>query len=171
MKRRGVSLIELIVVIGVETMLLSLAVTTIATLIATERNGRRGLEQAAALDALRDEFRRDVRLAAAFEQQPNVVKLTLHSGRRVEYAASDDGIARREHQGNTLTAQEYFRLPGFTMSLEATGEQSPRVLRLKLSPPQPADEKAPPALPAIEAVLGGDLAAGVEASQMQRGKP
>src|SRR5437870_8736693 len=62
-RRRGISLIEVLVVIHGTAILLGLAVYLIEALVSSERLGQAELLEARRLANLSDEFRRDVRAA------------------------------------------------------------------------------------------------------------
>jgi type II secretory pathway pseudopilin PulG len=155
--RHGFSLVELIVVITVETAVLGLAVGLVGHVMGSQRQSRRNLEYGMAWDALCDQFRRDAHAAAAANTaNPRVQELKLPDQTRIVYQALESGIQRQELYDGQVLAQEVYRLrPGFRLQFEAELAAKQALLRLQVYPPAGADghELSPGQ---CEAVLGRD---------------
>ena len=115
MLRRGVSLIEMLVVIAVSTVLLGVAVSVLNLLMRAERSGREHVNRTATVARLADQFRSDVRAAlrpiAADGTAKNQWQFVLTTDRAVTYRALPKEIERREQIGGKLVRQESYVLP------------------------------------------------------------
>ncbi len=113
----GMSLIELVAVIGVQSVLLAMAVGLIARLLEGEQSGRKEVQAQIALDALAEQFRRDVNVAMDAEISQSgggstVFELELSPDRRATYEVhSGRRAAIRAHAIQTSCAVRRIAFP------------------------------------------------------------
>jgi hypothetical protein len=157
----GVTLLETVVVIGVQTVLLATAVALIGRLLEAERTGRENSQASMSIEALSRQFRHDVntaREASIVETKgsPAGIQLQLSGGRITTYESQAGRVLRYQRRGEEVLHREAYRLPpswGATFhELPGTGEPPvlrpdgpPRMLRMTV-----ADLNC-------DAVLGRDL--------------
>jgi prepilin-type N-terminal cleavage/methylation domain-containing protein len=127
MKRRGVTLIELLAVLTVSSVMLAIAIGLIQTLLRASGAARSDMEQQNSVARLADAFRRDAHAATAFQSgpakdgDPVEFSFDLGGGRVAKYRVEPDGLARTVLAGETLQSQESFVLPDETaVSVEMT---------------------------------------------------
>jgi prepilin-type N-terminal cleavage/methylation domain-containing protein len=161
MKRRGYSLIEMIVVLTVGATMLGIAVTMLGALMQAERNGRAHIGQNATLNRLADQFRRDVRGAKgklAVEKNDageTAWRLDLAAGRSVWYVADPDEIVREERTGHTILQQKSYSLPeNYVATIAASDSAGLSIISLTIAPTEASSR--PGHEIRIEAVLGRD---------------
>lgn len=117
--RRGVSLIEMIVVMTVGAVLMGVAVSLLLVLLRTEQGGRTHAQRNESLQRLADQFRRDVHAAdktpkvVDVRDEAGFVTLLMISGDRILFydaAHESPGIVRREinaNSGGELSRETY----------------------------------------------------------------
>ncbi len=125
-RRRGVMLIECLVLISVLAVVLGVAGLTVRLLLKLDRAGRAAADQAADILRLGDDFRADAHAAAP---APGVVEgrltLTLGEGKTVEYASEPARFVRTVREGGKVRRVEAYRRPGRS------------TLRFEIDPPGP----------------------------------
>jgi prepilin-type N-terminal cleavage/methylation domain-containing protein len=161
-RRRGFTLIEMLVVIAVSGALMAVAVGLLHTMIRLEHGSREELRERTAMMRLADQFRRDVHAATQFTppgeghpggqrgEQPNqqeqaggasrTWQLSLGPDRVVEYQAEPGAIARTERaSGDVLSRESYAIAPATAVSIGLAGEEAPGIvtLRIELESGQP----------------------------------
>lgn len=148
-RRRGHSLIEMLVVIGTGGALMGIAVGLLAMLMRLDQDSRDQLRQRTAVHRLADQFRRDVHAADGFAVQSPPGKegttpawqLPLEAGRVVEYRAEPGELLRTEREGDQVLRRESFRLPaGAAVSIDLAGEAAPDIVSLRIA----RDDNQPP---------------------------
>jgi prepilin-type N-terminal cleavage/methylation domain-containing protein len=159
MSRRAVSLIEMLVVIAVSTVLMTVAVTTLHTLMQAEHNGRNHAGQAATLARLADQFRSDAHAAlrpiAADGEAGDQWQFALANRAEVTYEALPGEIQRRERIAGKLVRQESYVLPaGSTAKITTRVDLAPVMASLVITVPA----EAPP----IEREIRIDAALGID---------
>jgi hypothetical protein len=171
MKRRtGFSLVELTVVLGGVTALLSLSAVLLARAMQSQSQTRHFFEsQRHALD-LSEQFRSDVHQARSAElartalKENELLRLTLNEGETVAYLRIERGLARVLAKAERQVSREEYELGG-VIEPEIRQKESPTRLVLSITAPDVAptgpDEPASrirekPALLQAEAALGGD---------------
>jgi prepilin-type N-terminal cleavage/methylation domain-containing protein len=157
--RRGVSLVEMIVVITVGSALVGIAVTMLAALMRAENRGQGRAAETASLIRLADQFRRDAHAATSLPapdgQKAGTWKLDLAGGRSVEYAAEPGAIVRRERTVAKAVCEESFALPeNYAATIASSNNAGQTTVTLVVAP-------APGTAGAawqwrVEAVLGRD---------------
>jgi prepilin-type N-terminal cleavage/methylation domain-containing protein len=109
---RGFTLLEMIVVMGCTTILLTLCVATIHTLFQAERSARRDWAEAASIGRLGEVFRRDVHAATAPPEFPGPTSMVVKLGQAVSvtYRIEDDRVVvARDGEGEAGPRSESFR--------------------------------------------------------------
>lgn len=116
MRRRGKTLIEMMIVISIASVAIALATKTIAHLMRSDAQGRRALVAGMNGNRFARRFRRDVHAAASAElvQRDNntILKLTQLDGTVNEYRPRADGVDVVTLRNEKTTARESFALSG-----------------------------------------------------------
>lgn len=141
-ERRGASLIEVVIVIGVSSVLLTAGVGTLHLLMRADRLGQSAAQNRAALSRLSRVFRqdvhaaRDVSLTPADPDEPSRLELTIGEGETVAYAVEDHVIQRtaRNEEEEDQQHRDTFRFP-VRSTLNFEREESPDVVRLTIRQP------------------------------------
>ncbi len=166
--RRGVSLVELLIVISVATVIVGICVTTIHVLLRSERDQSRAIQTAVTISRLSEVFREDVHAASqgellAVEGQPPRLMLTGADGRKIVYSASEHVAERVETASGTPVHRDLFHFPsGSAVRLER--DETPRLVRIAIDiaaalphqMPEARNRLAPPRTVSIEALLDRD---------------
>lgn len=164
-RRRGLTLIELLVAMAGASAILGMAVAMVYTLLEADRAGRQRMHVGESLGRLAEQFRRDVHaaeavapLAPAGGQQPSPGwQLRLDDGRSVRYGVREGKLIRSEHLGGKAVRQDSFALPhGATMSVRPDAGGPPRAVRLSIEPAAAPGEKWKGPAIHVDAVLGRD---------------
>jgi hypothetical protein len=120
-RRRGSSLIELTVTVGLLSVVMPLVIKTMALLMRTERSGQKAVVASGSLTRLANRFRRDVHaadkaelVAAAAPNTGSFLRLTHPDGTIVEYRPGADGLKLAILRGGKPTGRETYRLRGAT---------------------------------------------------------
>ena len=157
-RRRGFSLVELLVVMTGVAAALGLCIGLIHMLTRLDRASRAHLAETSALARLADQFRADVRASDADQfktlEKSSVEGLDLALGgdRAVRDNARAGGVERIERRGDAVERRETYRLPGKgAPRLEVRCEEGDVWARLLLTAaPGPSRGVS------IEALLGKD---------------
>jgi type II secretory pathway component PulJ len=99
-QRRGYSLVEMVLVIGSLSIILSLCGMLLHTLLRLDRSGRESLTAASALNRLARQFRNDVRAADSASPRRDGFELSRPGGPRVVYHPEGNRLVREEIDGN-----------------------------------------------------------------------
>ena len=166
-RRKGFSLVEVLVAITVGSVLLAVAVGLLYSLIEVDRTSREHLRLRIAAARLADQFRRDVHAAVrliappaeaeAGAEAPAAWQLELPPDRAVEYRLEEDSLLRTEQASGEVVKREWFRLPPHAVaSIRISAGQSPSIVSLRITP-----DVKPPEAPAwrpvrIDAALATD---------------
>lgn len=112
MKRRGYTLVELLVVIGLLAVLTAAATMLLAAVMLHVGRQRENYQTAQVAARFAAQFRKDAREAksAAVADLVNELTFVRHDGTQVEYAASGAGVERVANGANG-TSREFYRLP------------------------------------------------------------
>ena len=164
-ERRGVSLVELLVVMSLGALLLTTSGVVLHRIMHSHGKTRNFLAASRSALRLSDQFRRDVHRAreATTDGLPEgvVLRLQLGESRVVEYSHVDDLVRRTQLEGEKTAAREEYSFPrGSQVSVRE--QSSPRLLGLSVTstpgdaagPPQPGFATAMHLL--IEAQVGRD---------------
>ena len=120
-RRRGFTLVEMMVAISVGTVLLGLAALLIGSLMKLDRAGRARLAEESRLDRLAQVFRADVHAATGLAPgaPAGELRLILPGGRSVAYRAGPGAVVRARPDG-----EERFALPPGSMARLDVGRSS-----------------------------------------------
>lgn len=143
LSRDGFTLIELAVVIAVNSVLMAVAVGLLGTLLRSERTAQQHWEQTGTPGRLAAEFRRDVAAAETANVAPsktsdnpsqsvaplNVLRLQGAGGRVIEYFSDGQAIRRVERAKNAVARREAFIMPGLAQVAFDLAEQESTVGR------------------------------------------
>lgn len=114
--RGGYTLIEVLVVISINSILMAVALTLLGLLLKSERHGKRHYEQTRAVLRLAN----DLRDAAANADQAEsdvgeaVLRLRLPGEHAVEFTRDEDRIRRVERQGAAVVRREAYHIDGLS---------------------------------------------------------
>ena len=152
-RRKGFSLVEVLVAVTVGSVLLAVAVGLLYALIEMDRTSREHLRLRIAAARLGDQFRRDVHAAVRLTgpqegaagngaEATAAWELDLPPDRAVEYRLEEASLLRTERAGGEVVRREWFRLPPHAVaSIERSGEQGHPIVSLRITP----DLKSPEA--------------------------
>ena len=113
-RRRGFTIIELLVVITVGSVILGISVTTLALLLSVYQTDRTESVYLATQVRLARQFRTDVAEAKELTKvdvQAGHWQLDMPDGTAVSYQASEHGVLWTRHAGEKITARDRFPLP------------------------------------------------------------
>lgn len=166
MKRpRGVSLIELIVVMTVATVVMGVAVGVLYTLMRIEGTTREHLRLRTAQGRLGQQFRRDVHAAISFTTPDGEAggktsggwELQLAADRVVRYRVEEDKLVRTEAGGGDGEARESFALGSdATVTIRIEDDSKPTIVSLLIARGDEAVEPSAAAAVRVDAVLARD---------------
>ncbi len=156
--RRGVTLLEMLVVISGLAVLMGLCVVTIQLLLRLSMDAQERTTRAAALGRLAEQFREDVHGCDEARPQPSA-GLRLTRGPRVviEYQARDGRVDRDESVGGQASRHESFALgPNRSAAFERRGDGPRRFLALVVGPGARAGRSEPAQPVEVLALVGKD---------------
>jgi len=116
--RRGTSLIEMVIIIGGATVLLSVCGGFMHLLLRLEETGRASIADTSNVSRLAVQFRRDVRgsttavAVPAAEGTPPGLDLTTPGRPVIGYRTSGDRLLRTETEGERVVRREGYRFTG-----------------------------------------------------------
>ena len=141
---RGFSLIELLVVMGVATVMLGLAMTTIHLLLRAERHSAKTFWYGTSLTRFAAVLRNDVHAAttARFPGAVTGLDLTLPNGHAVAYRADAHTLTRIEESAGQPVHREDFHFPPTTRIRFEKGEQ-PNLIRGVIDRPSAIQPRMP----------------------------
>jgi len=158
-RRRGYSLVEVVLIVGSVAMILTLCGMFLHMLLKLDRSGRDAIADAGSVARLARQFRRDVRAAAVVKVVPpgasavGGVDLTAPERPAIAYRAEGQRVVRTETEGTAVTRRESYPLAQFGAA--AFQSEGPRVW---LTLARPGDATGPSLRPGcrVEAWLGKD---------------
>ena len=173
MSRRGVSLVELLVVMTACSAVLALTSQLVCRVMRIQVESRAHADVERNAMRLSEQFRRDVHQAVSAETQrtepvePVLVQLRFSDGRQVEYSQQDGQLLRLGTGGGIPDSREEFVFPRGCEALVREASAPQRLLLSVTGGPHnaaapPADAKSPATAPIIpvsvyvEAQLGRD---------------
>ncbi|MCA9067998.1 MAG: prepilin-type N-terminal cleavage/methylation domain-containing protein, partial [Planctomycetaceae bacterium] len=166
--RRGVSLIELIITIGVSGVILTMGLGTLHLLLRTDDNLHLSLKHRQTVAQLSDAFRRDTHSAREVKQisQPDAkgvkgLELQLAADHQVQYTAQNHILIRTETQNQETLQTARFRFsPGTEILFESDSANSIAIVlrnyRTNPDSPRTTDPRTPERELTIQAVPGRD---------------
>jgi len=157
-RRRGTTLIEVIVALTAGSVILGVAAAMLCLLLRTQSVSRDHVHQGTVLSRLSEQFRHDVLAATAVDgREANSWEFTMTPERTVSYRAESETLVREETADGEPTRQQRFSLPpGTAPSIESEGSPSATIVSLIVAPA--ADDRQRPAarIARFDARLGGD---------------
>jgi len=158
-RRRGISLIEMIAVIGVGAVMMGLAVTLLYGLLRAEGSGREHVRQSSVLGRLADQFRRDVHAAntVAGVSDDQRWQFELAPGRTVTYRFQPGTLTRTEQVDAAPERRESYALrSGTTATIRIPANTQPAIVSLRIEPAAEASGQPAGRTIQIDAVLARD---------------
>lgn len=158
-RRPGVTLIELVAVLGIGAVMMGVTVTLLYGLLRADCSGRDHLRQSIGLGRLADQFRRDVHAAKTSRDvtDGDGRQFELAADRTVTYRLQSGGLTRSEQVGEATVRRESFALPpGATASIQMAADAQPAIVSLMITPVAKAPEPAGGPVIRIDAVLARD---------------
>jgi len=117
-RRRGISMIEMMVMMTAVFVLLGMTVIVLQLMMRLDADGRGRLERAGSIGRLSRQFRSDVHAASEVEvvasdaKRPAGLRMTPERNRTIDYQAQGDGrLSRVETVGGKVAHRETFILP------------------------------------------------------------
>jgi len=116
---KGVSLIELLLVISLMSVIFTVGITTLAFLMRVEMKGTARIQETLNLQKLSQQFREDAGVAQKAvitvqdKNKPNVLRFDLESGNSIIYSGTKkrNAILRQKMQADKIIARNEFRIP------------------------------------------------------------
>jgi Tfp pilus assembly protein FimT len=132
--RRGKSLIEMVIIIGIMSIVLSMAATTLVALFRVERQIRSSESHRQTLDRLSGRLRADAHSAVAVKTDDGC-QFSLPSGQTIEYAVALPEITREVRRDAEVLHRDAFRLaPRSQAAFAVEGESAGQLVRLSIMP-------------------------------------
>jgi prepilin-type N-terminal cleavage/methylation domain-containing protein len=160
-RRRGFTLIEMLVVISIGSTLAGIAVFMLYALLHSHNTGRDHLEYCRNLNRLEGQFRRDVHAAQempAVDKEGNFeLKPAAPDAVTIRYQCLADRIERSETRDDKIVRRESYVLwPDAEPTIQIESEPDATYARINISPkPQAAKQYYNPPV-RIEALFGRD---------------
>ncbi|MGH7202423.1 MAG: pilus assembly FimT family protein, partial [Planctomycetaceae bacterium] len=144
--RRGASLVEMVIVMGVASVMLTVGVGTIHLLLDADRSSSAAVASQMALSRCSERLRSDVHAAiaasvtAAENDAPAALTLTLPDDRTVRYEIDGHALKRTVSVGEATRGRDTFRFPPGS-TLEFVFEEEANIVRLAVRRPTPRDDR------------------------------
>ena len=129
-QRRGVTLVEMLVVISTMSVIMALGITTIFLMMRAEGSGAKALVDSMTYARMANSFRqdvhaaRDIQLVADAPDKPNSLRLRLSQTEQVTYQIDDENVIRITKTNDKVDHLEQFRLPNVKAGFELHGNQT-----------------------------------------------
>lgn len=108
--RRGVGLVELLVMVAGGSVLLGTATVLIGIMFRSEQNSTRMVTDALATDRAARQFRQDAHAALKAEVDPARIKFIFNDERQISYAPADDRLIRTSTSSDGRERRDEFRV-------------------------------------------------------------
>jgi prepilin-type N-terminal cleavage/methylation domain-containing protein len=160
-RRRGLFLIEMLIVMTVGSALAGIAVLMLYALMLSHDAGREHLENCRSISRLAEQFRGDVHSMQKTSADGIETEIELlpeaASDAKVRYQCLDGRVDRSELQGEKTVRQESYMLgPDMEASIKTQAQGDASIISISISP-KPQTENLHHATPLrIEALLGLD---------------
>ena len=178
--RRGITIIEVMIVVTGVTLLLGLCAVSIQLLMKLNADVQGRFGEAVALDRLGRQLRDDAHASQTAEilvadqvkkaEQPAGLRLVLQPNHLVAYEFGDGGVVRNESRAGKRVRHERFTLArGLGTRFELRDEGPRRLVVLVVTRPSGKSQTEPPRPLELVALLGKDRAvpAGAQGSKSQ----
>lgn len=130
---RGSSLVEIVVAMGIASIMLGVSLAMVHLLMRVEQDATRHMWYRTTLARLESQFREDVALAAAaaYEADERRLSLQMPEAAAVSWQLHEDRIERHRELDADRAQHEVFRLPrGSTSRVELTEDSTRVTLRI-----------------------------------------
>lgn len=137
--RRGVTLVELSVMLTVVAAMLGVCVVVLAMTMRLETDGRDAFDRSESMAQLAARFREDAHRARAASVEGTTLKLDLGAVPAIEYRADQGRISRVVVEGGKETARESYRIPqsvGAKVALKDEGGRRFASVTVEIQPRQ-----------------------------------
>ena len=145
--RRGMTLIELSIAMGVGSVIFGLTVTLFASVLRSERSARGHLAETNTIGRLAAQFRRDAHEARSAEvtnigePAAKTLRLAGSAGSQVEYRWVEGGLRRTRTQADQPPQRETFLLPSVaSINIEIDESDNTQCVALQLEA-RPAESR------------------------------
>ena len=166
-RRRGWTLIEMLVTVAVMGSMTGMAAKMLGTLLHSERRSVEHVTRLATISRLSRHFRADIHAAADWRlpgdnPQLRLIQITTADKRQIQYKIQPQGVLRTEqHSGQPTVVQDLLRLKGDRFRIVESSD-SPRILTLIIETPEAlGTDSKPPTVHSrvihIEALVGRDF--------------
>jgi len=162
-RRRGYSLMELLVVMTMSSVMLSVTVVLFTLLFRIERSGRDHVRHSAVLGRLADQFRRDVHATpVGGVSVGETVQFSPAPDRTITYGTPHGAVIRIERVGSDLVNSEVARRESFVLpsscsaSIESPPDAKGPTVTLSIAPRTDSQPRKPGRTLRIDALLGRD---------------
>jgi len=142
MRRRGWTLIEMLISICVGTIVMSCSVLVLGLVLHTNRISQQQAYATSVVGRLNIAFRQDVHdssLIASTGEKKKQLAMDFANHGRVVYGVVPEGVVRRDMSGDKITHEQLFRLPdNLAIDFEVDARTQPNAARLRIR----SDERA-----------------------------
>jgi type II secretory pathway pseudopilin PulG len=139
-RRRGKSLIEMLILISLTSVVLGIVSTTLVALFKTDRQVRRDLVQLTTLARLGSRFRTDAHAARSC-QIDKTCDLTLADGRLIRYSFEGQRLSREVRRGDAIEHRDAFVLPDTAaVGFDKPATHGGRLVRLSITAQERSDK-------------------------------
>jgi len=157
-RRRGYSLVELLVVISMSSVMLGIITVLFTLLFRIERSGRDHVRHSAVLGRLADQFRRDVHatpVGGVSVGEP--VQFSPAPDRTITYGTPHGAVIRIERVGSEEVRRESFVLPSScSASIGSPPDAKGPTVTLSIAPRTDTQPRRPGRTLRVDALLGRD---------------
>jgi prepilin-type N-terminal cleavage/methylation domain-containing protein len=160
-RRRGFTLLEMVVAISVSTVLMGIAVTTLIALLRNQNTGREHLQYCRSIERLAEQFRRDVhgaeKISAGEKEGIMEIPAASAEGATIRYQCFAGQIERTESKGGKIVSREsYILAPATEAALQVKSPPEGSVASIVISPRAQAGGAFCACAVRIESVVGLD---------------
>ena len=137
-RRSGITLLELVGVLGIGALILAISTNVIANMLRMENQTREQVVQIESVSRLTDQFRQDIhdaREVQLSDLESNRLLINQVTEQQIEYTLEGRSIVRTEKRGEQRISREGFRLPRDTRVIWERVENNGRTyFRMRFSP-------------------------------------
>ncbi len=160
-RRRGFTILEMLVAITVCTVLLGIAVVTLRALMISQNAGREHLQYCRNVNRLDEQFRRDVHATQNISAggKEGIIEMQSAAAEeiKIRWQCFADRIERTELQGDKIVSRESYLLPPASeAALQLQSQPDASVACILILPRQQAGKVLPAPVVRIETLVGMD---------------
>jgi hypothetical protein len=131
--RRGITLIEIVIVLSLASLVLMMAATTLVAVLRIGKQVNDDLAQDVSITRLASQWREDVHAAINSEMAADCI-LTMPDQGRIRYRFASPAVTREVFRGDSLIHRDAFVLPSrASVSFGQASEHQGRLHRLEIS--------------------------------------